>query len=191
MLAHIDSIEQLGHYLREVRESRKVTLEAASEATHIRPAYLRALESGDWSALPGMAYGRGYLKGYAEFLGLEAAAVLEASTRLQGKVTARLNYLDIVSTEETPSPALLWLSLLSLLMLGLGWAGWYYAGTESAAPDYSLPPAIAALLEQKSLVTPSPYPPAAQECMKLLQRPVDPCYLREEKPSPMLAYRPL
>jgi cytoskeleton protein RodZ len=175
-----------------VRVGRKVTLEEASTATHIRPLYLGALESGDWSALPGMAYGRGYLKRYAEFLGLDATKMLETSTRLQGKITARLNYLDIVSTEETPSPALLWLSLAVALALSIGWAVWRYSDIEAASQDYTLPSEIAALLEKRSTVTSSPYPPAAQECMKLLQPPRDPCYwATQATPVYPLAYHPI
>ncbi len=187
---NLESLEALGQYLREVRQSRKFDLEEAASRLHIRPLYLRALESGNWSDLPGIAYGRGYLRQYAVFLGLSASEVMAVCDRLQGKVQSRLNYLDIVSTEETPSHSMLWLSLAMIVAVLLGWYA-LQESDETPPEDYSMPDYLAQRLQQGGPgVTPSPYSDAAQECMKLLQKPYNPCYWEpEKKPVPMLAYK--
>lgn len=60
-----------GEQLRQAREARQLSLAQAGRATHIRPYYLEALESGRFDLLPSQAQGRGFLRAYAQFLGLD------------------------------------------------------------------------------------------------------------------------
>ncbi len=64
--------DTLGSELRAARESRDLTLEQAEKQTRIRAHYLEALEQGNFSALPSAVQGRGFLRNYARFLGLDA-----------------------------------------------------------------------------------------------------------------------
>ncbi len=66
----------IGQQLREAREARQITLEQAAQETHIRLRYLQALEADQWDALPSPAQGRGFLRLYAGFLGLDADELL-------------------------------------------------------------------------------------------------------------------
>lgn len=191
-IAHLPNMEALGQYLREVREGQSISKESVAEQLRIRPLYLNALESGDWSALPGMAYGRGYLRRYAELLRLPQDEVMEVCEKLQGKVSSRLHYFETASTERNPSRGILWMSLFAALMVALAW----YVGQEDApelpAPDYALPKAMMEEQHQAAEITPSPYSLPAQECMKLVQVAQDPCYLVQEPKAPaMLAYQPI
>lgn len=61
----------LGETLRAARERRGVTLEQASQDTRIRLKFLRALEAGDYQALPGATYTRGFLRNYGDYLDLD------------------------------------------------------------------------------------------------------------------------
>lgn len=63
-------LAQIGTLLRETRENKGLTLEAAQEETKIRRYYLEALEQGKKHLLPGEVYLKGFLKNYACFLGL-------------------------------------------------------------------------------------------------------------------------
>jgi len=60
-------LEQL---LKEARIQRKLTLEEAATATKIKPQFLEAIERGAYSELPSPAYAKGFVKNYADFLGL-------------------------------------------------------------------------------------------------------------------------
>jgi cytoskeletal protein RodZ len=71
-----DDLFALGAELRAHRTSLHVPLEDAAHALHIRAAYLDAIERGDISPLPGAVYARGYLQRYAEYLGMDAQALL-------------------------------------------------------------------------------------------------------------------
>ena len=61
---------RLGDALRAQRERMGITLEQAAEDTRIRDKFLRALESGDYQTLPGVVYTKGFLRNYADYLGL-------------------------------------------------------------------------------------------------------------------------
>lgn len=69
-------MRELGLHLREKRESAGLDLEAIHAKTKIRKRYLIALEEGDWSVLPGEVYARGFVRSYAEALGLDGLQLL-------------------------------------------------------------------------------------------------------------------
>ncbi|MFM7174010.1 MAG: helix-turn-helix domain-containing protein [Caldilinea sp.] len=68
---------QIGPILRERREAMWVTLAEAEVATRIRQKYLAALESDEWNLLPGEVVGRGFLRNYSTYLGLEPTEMIE------------------------------------------------------------------------------------------------------------------
>ncbi len=61
---------EIGVLLRQARLERGLSLEDAQRATKIRTRYLEAMENGDFEALPGEVYAKGFLRNYASFLGL-------------------------------------------------------------------------------------------------------------------------
>src|SRR4249919_4147445 len=65
----------IGAILREARTRRGVELAEIEAATRIRLKYLRAIEAGDWDALPEGVYARGFIRTYASFLGLDGEQV--------------------------------------------------------------------------------------------------------------------
>ncbi len=66
-----DSVRRLGDWLQERREELDISLEQAEEDTRIRARYLEALEAEDFAALPDTVVGRGFLRNYAAYLGLD------------------------------------------------------------------------------------------------------------------------
>lgn len=69
--------QTIGQRLKIEREEQRLTLERVFEATRIRVPYLQALEADDLSVLPSPVQARGYLRNYAEFLGLDFESILE------------------------------------------------------------------------------------------------------------------
>ena len=62
---------EIGNSLREARERQGRTFPDLERTTQIRSRYLKALENEDLSAMPALAYTRGFLRVYAEELGLD------------------------------------------------------------------------------------------------------------------------
>src|SRR5206468_11913203 len=62
---------EIGNSLREARVRRGVDFAQAELATKIRGKYLRALEDDQFDVLPAETYVKGFLRTYAEYLGLD------------------------------------------------------------------------------------------------------------------------
>ena len=70
-------LSDVGELLRGARLQRGVTLGQAASATRIKSSFLEALEDGDYSQLPGAAYTTGFLRNYAQYLGLNPDDILQ------------------------------------------------------------------------------------------------------------------
>jgi cytoskeleton protein RodZ len=80
-----------GQQLRLAREARGLSLEAVNAETNLSVKYLQALEADDFTALPGLAFARGYARRYAQLVHLDAAtliAEIDALAASQGVVVA-------------------------------------------------------------------------------------------------------
>jgi hypothetical protein len=62
---------EIGYSLRAARERQGIGLPEAELATKIRVKYIRALEEEDFATLPADTYTRGFLRAYADYLGLD------------------------------------------------------------------------------------------------------------------------
>jgi cytoskeletal protein RodZ len=67
----------LGETLRQARLDKSVSLADAARDTRIRRSYLEALEAEDVASLPPPVYTRGFLRTYAEYLGLDGQAMVD------------------------------------------------------------------------------------------------------------------
>src|SRR5688572_32264981 len=65
------SVFEIGTSLREARLRRLVDFADAEHGTKIRGKYLRALEDERFELLPSHTYVKGFLRTYAEYLGLD------------------------------------------------------------------------------------------------------------------------
>src|SRR6266478_9379535 len=62
---------EIGSSLREARTRRQIGVAQVEEATKIRGKYLRALEEEQFDLLPSQTYVKGFLRTYADYLGLD------------------------------------------------------------------------------------------------------------------------
>jgi cytoskeleton protein RodZ len=61
----------VGKALKEKREELGLTVSDIAKTLNLRNVMVKALESGEWKALPHEVYVRGYLKEYGKFLGIQ------------------------------------------------------------------------------------------------------------------------
>lgn len=76
--------ESIGEILRVARHNKKASLEDAARATKIKFETLERLEADDFNALPAPTYTKGFLKLYAEYLGLDGAEIVAGYLKSQG-----------------------------------------------------------------------------------------------------------
>jgi cytoskeleton protein RodZ len=65
-------MESIGEKLRLAREKNNYTIEQVARDTHVAKRFLKALEDEDFATFPGETYAMGFLRNYAEYLGLNA-----------------------------------------------------------------------------------------------------------------------
>jgi cytoskeleton protein RodZ len=77
---------QIGAVLAQRRREKGLSLRDVEQATKIRTRYLEGLEREDYSVLPDAVYVQGFLKTYANFLGLDGE---QLSRELKGRRAPR------------------------------------------------------------------------------------------------------
>jgi cytoskeletal protein RodZ len=99
-------MQTIGQRLKAAREEKNLTLEKVFQAVRIRVNYLKALEDDDLSSMPSPVQARGYLRNYAEYLGLDLDRILE-EVRLSGQNAGGIiPPVDFTAppTSSTPEP---------------------------------------------------------------------------------------
>jgi hypothetical protein len=72
---------RIGDALARARADAGLDLDEIAERTKIRTRYLIALEEERWDDLPSRAYGKGFLRTYAELVGLDAETLVDEYRR--------------------------------------------------------------------------------------------------------------
>jgi cytoskeletal protein RodZ len=71
-------MSSFGEELKRERELRQISLREISEATKINLRYLEALEQNDFRHLPGGVFNKGFVRAYAEYIGVDPEAMVNA-----------------------------------------------------------------------------------------------------------------
>lgn len=69
--------DNVGAFLREARENTGRSIADVAASLRIRATFLQSIEDGHYEDLPGQTYAVGFIRSYADFLGLETTALLE------------------------------------------------------------------------------------------------------------------
>ncbi len=135
----------VGEALKARREALGYTLPDLAANLRIRLNFLEAIEQGRWSDLPGHAYSTGFLRSYAQIVGLDPGAVLlRFKQDAAGHEPApELYFPEPVNESRVPGGAVLLIS--ALLALGV-YGGWYVL----SAADRSVGDLVPALPERLS-----------------------------------------
>ncbi len=124
-----DEPQTLGGVLRKARLARgaKPLVDIATEL-RIRPHLLEALETDDYDKLPGVIYAAGFLRTYANYLGLDAGVLVE---RLKESGQARPLEAPLVFPEPLNDPRIPGKALVGLAaVLCLAVYGAWYSFSE-------------------------------------------------------------
>jgi len=140
-----EHLSHLGELLRTTRQKRHLSLPDVALATRINVMYLEALESEDYSLLPGQAYITGFLRNYGRFLGLHPDDLVQEFYSAQPipPTTVKPATRVLASGHERHNRRRLFWTLASVAMLMLGaYTIKHYNDTHAApAPQLALTPA--------------------------------------------------
>ncbi len=73
-------MESVGQYLRKQREAKRMSIEEISRATRVPVSSVERIEADQFDELPGEVFVRGFLKSYAQAVGLAPDDVLARYT---------------------------------------------------------------------------------------------------------------
>jgi cytoskeleton protein RodZ len=142
---------EIGNSLREARLRQGLDFPEIEQATKIRPKYLRALEDEQFDILPGQTYVKGFLRSYAEYLGLDGQLYVDEynsryihvdeETPLRARSTSSLGRAGPRFESSVVLIALAAIAIVTLLVF----AAWRFGSNtpETAIPDYSTEPPAA------------------------------------------------
>jgi cytoskeletal protein RodZ len=124
--------ETVADLLRHAREDFGQDVRSVAEILRIRPAYLEAIESGDFDQLPGTTYAVGFLRTYAEYLGLNGEDMVErfkAETQAAAR-RSELIFPEPVAEGRIPGGAII---LVSVALLAVAYGGWFYLSQQGGS----------------------------------------------------------
>jgi cytoskeletal protein RodZ len=110
-------MESVGQKLRETREQHNFSLEQVARDTHISKQYLEALETEQFSAIPGETYIIGFLRNYAEYLSLnpEEIVSLYKNIQIQEQPLPMTELLEPAGPKAPPRLLILLVIVLAIL----------------------------------------------------------------------------
>lgn len=123
-----------GSELRSRREELGLTPDDVYRKLRIPSEYILAIEDSQWDCIPAPTYSIGFIKSYAQFLGLDPNPYVDSYRECTRRAPARMFNL---SRDENWTPprwmqeAMAWATICAILVLG-----WFtYAAVFNPAPD--------------------------------------------------------
>jgi len=111
-------MKTVGSMLHEVRMQKGIVLEDVEKATKIRKKFLEAIEQDDYAIIPSLAYAKGFVKNYSEFLGLDSQMTL-AFFRRQSQDATKQSLLPKKTITSEYSPFHLTPARFLMFLLGI------------------------------------------------------------------------
>ena len=163
--------------LRETRIKLGRDIGVAATTLRIRQPYLQAIEDGRFEDLPGSTYAVGFVRGYAEYLGLDGLEIVrrfkQENSELSGR--AELVFPSATSGGGIPTGALLGIAVVGAAIAYGAWV-WLQDRHETVAEAVPpLPERLAALIHKPvdapAETAPAPSPAAAPAPAPVEQAP--------------------
>lgn len=152
-------MQTVGELLRSEREKKGLAIKDAERATSIRALYLSAIEEGKYSVVPGEVYLKGFIRNYANYLGLDGQQMVDLYRQQQQPVAAPPTSKDPSSAAkqqeskpeqqptDEPGSSLKWLGVGAVVVAIAAGAFWF-----------SQSPAPAPIQQQQQQAVPVPVP---------------------------------
>ena len=144
----------VGAMLRRRREAFGLDVVSVAAALRIKPAYLMALEAGRLDELPGAVYAIGFVRAYADHLGLDGSQVLRRFKRESALLAAKpdLTFPIPLGERSVPGGGML---LVALILAMCAYGAWFYMSNDEA-------PRRERVAEVPLELLPKPQPPRAR-----------------------------
>jgi cytoskeleton protein RodZ len=145
---------EIGNSLREARLRKELDFLELEQGTKIRAKYLRALEDEAFEALPGPTYVKGFLRTYAEYLGLDGQLYVDEYNVRYGSGDEVLERRVRSTPAPRPRPRqrrrrrrlesnVVWFTLIGIAVVtALVIAAWRFGGSGDEKLPLTSPPKV-------------------------------------------------
>ncbi|WP_414577286.1 helix-turn-helix domain-containing protein [Anabaena sp. CCY 9402-a] len=121
-----EQLLKISRYLRQAREEKSIRIEEVAAKTHIRLSFLKALDAGDFEELPERVYVQGFLRRYADIVGLDGTAVANSFTVNALPPNSHINSKHEKGNSDKNSQIRIPLVVTYILLLGIACTGLIY-----------------------------------------------------------------
>jgi len=153
-------MSNFGATFRKARETAGLPLEKIAAETRISTRFLQAIESESFELLPGGIFNRGFIRSYAEYLGLDPEQIVADYDRMSAKVQEPL---EVLRNEERESSRRSDRNLIPIAaaILVVAIVAYYLITRKPAADvtEQAAPAAAVAKVEAPPVETITPPPP--------------------------------
>ena len=152
-----DSFAAIGAELASARLERGMQITELAQLLRISRHYLKALEAGDHSNLPGATYVSGYIRSVAREIGLDGEAMSQRYRGLLDKKSEKPAYQFPIDNQQPQRSGAMIASIIVIFGVG-GYGGWYAAGKPDLTAGLlgSEQPEVASVMPQVEITVTEP-----------------------------------
>jgi cytoskeleton protein RodZ len=156
-------LETVGQDLRTARLRRGEDLATVSRALKIRKEHLEAVEEDRIESLPGKTYAIGFVRSYANYLGLDTTAMVERfKEEISGRHGDQSPAMALIPDDETRHLPRGWRIVAGVVVLLLGYGAWHLFSSGSTQVAVPPPPSLNPPKVAAKAAPPNPAPKPAQ-----------------------------
>jgi cytoskeleton protein RodZ len=157
-------LETVGQDLRAARLRRGDDLATVSKALKIRKDHLEAIEEDRLEALPGRTYAVGFVRTYADYLGLDAGQCVE---RFKAEIAGRsdsdnVQPVTVIDEDEHRRLPQGWKVIAAVVVLLMGYGAYYVLTSTSSMMSQPVAPPPQQIAPKPVVVQTPPPAPAPQ-----------------------------
>ncbi len=127
----VQGLKEIGDHFGKRRKELNLSLKEVENGTSIRMSYLQAIEEGQMDKLISPVYAQGFVKQYANFLGVDGESLVREHSDIFSKKEAQEFAYGIGTLEMrgTPGSNVKWVpnTLMFVAFIVLFLAAWYFA----------------------------------------------------------------
>ena len=146
------AVADIGALLRASRIRRGEGLRDVADQLRIRFVHLEAIEDGRFENLPGATYAIGFIRTYAEHLGLDGEEIVRRFKSLEkgSSGEADLVFPSIIPEHGVPGGAIV---MVGVLVAVVGYGSWYFLSSRDVVVSDTVPPVPASIVESANSET--------------------------------------
>ena len=133
------SVTKVGSLLKEMRLQKGLRLPDVSKRLCIRKFYLEAIEDSNYKEIPAFPYGVGFIRSYAEYLGLNGSNIVELyKEETNINPDKDIYMLEPQSEANVPGRKYLIISLLAVILVYVAWYMYNSSKSEDVATEATI-----------------------------------------------------